>query len=90
MEQERQPMKGDGPLLLATRNSLFRLLSFLDSKLPEYCAVTALFTWLHNLLSIFILSGIFFSDSFVCVCGTANNNRQAIVLCLFSRKTCDD
>ncbi|XP_046653114.1 uncharacterized protein LOC124343710 isoform X3 [Daphnia pulicaria] len=39
MEQQRRPHEKDQMLTLATRKCLFRLLSFLDSQLPDFSAV---------------------------------------------------
>jgi hypothetical protein len=39
MEKKSNPMEGD-QLQLANKKCLLRLLSFLDSKLPESCAVS--------------------------------------------------
>jgi hypothetical protein len=39
MEQQRRPLEKDQMLTLATRKCLFRLLSFLDSQLPDFSAV---------------------------------------------------
>lgn len=39
MEKKSNRLEGD-QLQLATRKCLFQLLSFLDSKLPESCAVS--------------------------------------------------
>ncbi|XP_046653116.1 uncharacterized protein LOC124343710 isoform X5 [Daphnia pulicaria] len=39
MEQQRRPHEKDQMLTLATRKCLFRLLSFLDSQLPDFSAI---------------------------------------------------
>ncbi len=64
MEQQSHAANDDGFFTLATRKCLFRLLSFLDSRLPEYSAVISFSTQLLCLeLNKFCLFQI---HSFVC------------------------
>lgn len=84
MEQQRRPDEKDHMLTLATRSCLFRLLSFLDSRLPDSSAV--IFTKGIIVLAFKIADFLSllkcFSDSFLCTCGS--NYSQSILSSLLS------
>jgi hypothetical protein len=85
MEQQRRLDEKDHMLTLATRNCLFRLLSFLDSRLPDSSAV--IFTKGITVLGAFKIADFLsllkcFSGSFLCACGS--NYSQSILSSLLS------
>ena len=65
MELKRQPEEKN-PMMLATRKSLFQLLSFLDNKLPEYCAVNIGSYFRQYLVWHWLIRGVHLLDSFLC------------------------
>jgi hypothetical protein len=82
MEQQRRPTEKDHMLTLATRNCLFRLLSFLDSRLPDSSAVISYFIVLAFKIADFLSLLKCFSGSFLCACGS--NYSQSILSSLLS------